>query len=150
MAHFSQPEEWKSDTSPAQPASCLVWPHNTQGLTPKHISAGNPALLHYPASFLRSGKKKPRVSQPAERKMPLQQPTLSLTSPDGGLVWSPEAAQVTRGYSFIITCFISSHYPGGVFSLIFAGSNTTVTEPAVNHSASFGFPAEYEHQGNYS
>ncbi|KAG7233885.1 hypothetical protein INR49_006471, partial [Caranx melampygus] len=81
----------------------------------------------------------------------LQQPTISLTSPDGGLVWSPEAAQVTRGYSFIITCFISSHYPAGVFSLIISGSNTTVTKPAINHSASFEFlAAEYEHQGNYS
>ncbi|XP_071330887.1 uncharacterized protein [Trachinotus anak] len=83
--------------------------------------------------------------------VPLQQPNISLTSPDGGLVWRPEAAEVTRGYGFVITCLISSHYPGGVFSLIFSGSNTTVTKPAVNRSASFEFaPAEYEHQGNYS
>ncbi|TKS92382.1 Immunoglobulin superfamily member 1 [Collichthys lucidus] len=81
----------------------------------------------------------------------LQQPSISLTSPNKGLVWSPEGAEITKGYSFVITCSISSHYPGGVFSLIFSGSNITNTKPAVNQSASFDFPvAEYEHQGNYS
>ncbi|XP_044037976.1 uncharacterized protein LOC122869245 isoform X1 [Siniperca chuatsi] len=81
----------------------------------------------------------------------LQQPSISLTSPNRGLAWSPEGAEVTRGYSFVITCSTSSHYPTGVFILIFSGSNITDTKPAVNHSASFNFPvAEYEHQGNYS
>ncbi|KAG7236323.1 hypothetical protein INR49_001128 [Caranx melampygus] len=51
MVHFSQREERKSHTSPAKPASCLVWPHNNQGLTPKHISAEKPAFLHCAASF---------------------------------------------------------------------------------------------------
>ncbi|KAM9346054.1 uncharacterized protein ABDE67_012667 [Symphorus nematophorus] len=83
--------------------------------------------------------------------VPLQQTGISLTSPNGGLVWSPEGAEVTRGYSFDITCSMNSSYPGGDFSLIFSGSNITNTKPAVNHSASFNFPvAEYEHQGNYS
>ncbi|XP_051245056.1 deleted in malignant brain tumors 1 protein isoform X2 [Dicentrarchus labrax] len=83
--------------------------------------------------------------------VPLQQPSIDLTSPNRGLVWRPEGAEVTRDYSFVITCSISSHYPGGVFSLIFSGSNITDTKPAVNNSASFNFPvAEYEHQGNYS
>ncbi|KAE8283607.1 hypothetical protein D5F01_LYC19010 [Larimichthys crocea] len=83
--------------------------------------------------------------------VPLQQPSIYLTSPNKGLVWSPEGAEITKGYSFVITCSISSHYPGGVFSLIFSGSNITNTKPAVNQSASFDFPvAEYEHQGNYS
>ncbi|XP_074513302.1 uncharacterized protein LOC141781431 [Sebastes fasciatus] len=83
--------------------------------------------------------------------VPLQQPNISLTSPNGGLVWGSEGAEVTWGYSFVFTCSISSHYPGGVFSLIFSGSSLTYTKPAVNHSASFTFPvAEYEHLGNYS
>ncbi|KAM6914142.1 uncharacterized protein PEZ65_014604 [Lycodopsis pacificus] len=83
--------------------------------------------------------------------VPLQQPSISLTSPNGGLVWGPEGAEVTRGYSFVFTCSISSHYPGGVFSLISSGSGLTITKPAVNRSASFDFHvAEYEHLGNYS
>lgn len=81
----------------------------------------------------------------------LQQPNISLTCPNGGLVWSPEGAEVIMGYSFIITCSISPHYPGGLFSLIFSGSNITDTQPAVQQSASFTFPvAEDEHQGSYS
>ncbi|XP_075938787.1 uncharacterized protein LOC142939510 isoform X2 [Anarhichas minor] len=83
--------------------------------------------------------------------VPLQQPSISLTSPNGGLVWGPEGAEVTRGYSFVFTCSNSSHYPGGVFSLISSGSGLTNTKPAVNRSASFDFPvAEYEHLGSYS
>ncbi|XP_033181986.1 scavenger receptor cysteine-rich type 1 protein M130-like [Anabas testudineus] len=80
----------------------------------------------------------------------LQTPSISLTSPDGGLVLSPEAAQVTRGSSFIITCSINSIYPDSRFFLIFSGSGVT-SKSAVDHSASFNFPvAEYKHQGNYS
>ncbi|CAK6960189.1 uncharacterized protein LOC121883855 [Scomber scombrus] len=83
--------------------------------------------------------------------VPLQQPSISLTSPNRGLVWGPEGAVVTRGNSFVLTCSINSSYSGGYFSLIFSGSNITNTEPAVNLSASFNFPvAEYEHEGNYS
>ncbi|XP_038548054.1 leukocyte immunoglobulin-like receptor subfamily B member 3-like [Micropterus salmoides] len=74
----------------------------------------------------------------------LQPPSISLTSPNRG-------SEVTRGDSFVLTCSTSSHYPTGVFFLIFSGSNITDPKPAVNHSASFNFPAaEYEHQGNYS
>ncbi|XP_026203359.1 uncharacterized protein LOC113153777 [Anabas testudineus] len=80
----------------------------------------------------------------------LQKPSISLTSPDGGLVLSPEASQVTRGSSFVITCSINSIYPDGHFFLIFSGSSVT-SKSAVDHSASFNFPvAEYKHQGNYS
>ncbi|XP_053194222.1 uncharacterized protein LOC128378678, partial [Scomber japonicus] len=83
--------------------------------------------------------------------VPLQQPNISLTSPNGGLVWGPEGAEVTRGYSFVLTCSINSNYHEGRFLLIFSGSNITNTKPAVNLSASFNFPvAEYEHEGNYS
>ncbi|CAI5674141.1 unnamed protein product [Oreochromis niloticus] len=79
----------------------------------------------------------------------LQRPIISLTSPNAGLVWGPEGAQITRGYSFILTCSINSTFSSGHFILSFSGSN--LTEPAVNKSASFSFPvAEYEHQGNYS
>ncbi|KAK2832825.1 hypothetical protein Q5P01_016714 [Channa striata] len=81
----------------------------------------------------------------------LQKPSISLTSPDSGVVWGPEVADITRGYSFVIECSISPDSPSGVFHLIFSGSTTTETKSAVNYSASFNFPAaEYEHQGNYS
>ncbi|XP_045886833.1 deleted in malignant brain tumors 1 protein-like [Micropterus dolomieu] len=83
--------------------------------------------------------------------VPLQQPSIYLTFSNRELVWSPEVAEVTRGYSFAFTCSINSTSPGGVFSLIFSGSNITNTKPAVKGSASFNFPvAQYEHQGNYS
>ncbi|XP_005752850.1 uncharacterized protein LOC102195091 [Pundamilia nyererei] len=79
----------------------------------------------------------------------LQRPSISLTSPNAGLVWGPEGAQITRGYSFVLTCSINSTFSSGHFILSFSGSN--LTEPAVNNSASFSFPvAEYERQGNYS
>ncbi|KAG8006704.1 Deleted in malignant brain tumors 1 protein [Nibea albiflora] len=92
---------------------------------------------------------KPRISM--NPVVTLQQPNISLTSPNKGLVWSPEGAEVTKGYSFVITCSINSRYSEGHFILIFSGSNITDTKPAVNQSASFDFPvAEYEHQGNYS
>ncbi|XP_069033768.1 uncharacterized protein [Embiotoca jacksoni] len=81
----------------------------------------------------------------------LQQPCLSLTSPDGRLLRGPEGVEVTRGHSFVFTCSVDSTHPPGVFFLVFSGSNRTDTEPAVNHSASFSFlAAEYRHQGNYS
>ncbi|XP_039905140.1 uncharacterized protein LOC120744687, partial [Simochromis diagramma] len=79
----------------------------------------------------------------------LQRPSISLTSPNAGLVWGPEGAQITRGYSFVLTCSINSTFSSGHFILSFSGSN--LTESAVNNSASFSFPvAEYEQQGNYS
>ncbi|XP_029996227.1 soluble scavenger receptor cysteine-rich domain-containing protein SSC5D-like isoform X2 [Sphaeramia orbicularis] len=81
----------------------------------------------------------------------LHQPSISVTSPSGGLVWVPEGAEVTRGHSFVITCSVSTGYPGGRFTLISDSDNVTTTEAAVNNSASFNFSvAEYEHQGNYS
>ncbi|XP_030592659.1 deleted in malignant brain tumors 1 protein-like [Archocentrus centrarchus] len=79
----------------------------------------------------------------------LQTPNISLTSPSGGLVWGPEGAEVTSGYSFEVTCFINTRFSSGQFILTVPGSK--LTEPAVNNSASFRFPAaDYEHQGNYS
>ncbi|XP_029365018.1 uncharacterized protein LOC115047931 isoform X1 [Echeneis naucrates] len=81
----------------------------------------------------------------------LQRPSISLTSANGGLVLNPEGAEIGKDYRFIFTCSINSTYPGGHFFLLFSGSNTSDSKPAVNHSASFDFPAaEYKHQGNYS
>nr|XP_029136205.1 natural cytotoxicity triggering receptor 1-like [Labrus bergylta] len=81
----------------------------------------------------------------------LQQPSISLTSPNRGLVWSPEGAKVTRGYRFIFICSINSSYSESQFFLISSDSTIVATKPAINHSASFDFPvAEYKHQGNYS
>ncbi|KAL4005199.1 hypothetical protein ACER0C_004912 [Sarotherodon galilaeus] len=61
--------------------------------------------------------------------------------------------QVSRGSSFTISCSIRPQYPGGSFQLTFTSSNAaySYTQPAVNHSAHFLFPAaEPAHQGNYS
>ncbi|XP_045068525.1 uncharacterized protein LOC123483103 [Coregonus clupeaformis] len=81
----------------------------------------------------------------------LLQPNISLSAPNGWMVWGLQGPEVTRGHSFSITCSIQPQYPGGLFYLDFSGSNRTETTPAVNHSASFHFPvAEYKDQGNYS
>ncbi|KAM4527122.1 uncharacterized protein PAE49_024077 [Odontesthes bonariensis] len=77
-----------------------------------------------------------------------QQPNITLTSPNGGLVWNNEVAEVIWGYSFVITCFTNFNYTQGHFILIFSDSNKT--ESAVNKSASFHFPfAKSEDQGHY-
>ncbi|XP_076608394.1 uncharacterized protein LOC143333902 [Chaetodon auriga] len=103
------------------------------------------------SSLSRTFKSPPSDSVTLSVTVKLQQPSISLTSPNGGLVWSPEGAEVTRDYSFVFTCSINSSYSEGRFFLIFSGPNVTYTKPAVNLSASFNFPvAEYEHQGNYS
>uniref|UniRef100_A0AAZ1X0T2 SRCR domain-containing protein n=1 Tax=Oreochromis aureus TaxID=47969 RepID=A0AAZ1X0T2_OREAU len=61
--------------------------------------------------------------------------------------------QLFRGSSFNISCSIQPQYPGGFFQLTFTSSNTSYnyTQPAVNHSSHFLFPAaEPAHQGRYS
>ncbi|XP_026021822.1 uncharacterized protein LOC113021389 isoform X2 [Astatotilapia calliptera] len=81
----------------------------------------------------------------------VQKPSISLTSPSGGLVWGPEGSEITRGYSFVFTCLMNFSSTPGSFILIFSGSNITHIKTAVNNSPSFSFPAaEYGHQGNYS
>ncbi|CAI5641403.1 unnamed protein product [Oreochromis niloticus] len=84
----------------------------------------------------------------------LQQPSISVTSPNGGLVEVYEGAEIISGYSFVFTCTNNENYPGGVFNLIFYGSNmkhTKHTKPSVNNSASFNFPvADFGHEGEYS
>ncbi|KAG9264061.1 hypothetical protein AMEX_G22296 [Astyanax mexicanus] len=82
----------------------------------------------------------------------LLQPNISFSAPDGGSHWGPQGLEVTSGYSFLIICSTQPQYPGGSFHLEFSESNiTSISQPAVNHSATFFFhEADYDHQGNYS
>ncbi|XP_045070293.1 uncharacterized protein LOC123484242 [Coregonus clupeaformis] len=81
----------------------------------------------------------------------LVQPDIFLTDSMGGVSRGHQGPEVFRGYSFTITCSTQPQYPGGSFLLTFTGSNRTQTQPAVNHSAAFLFPAaDDSHQGNYS
>ncbi|XP_039641407.1 scavenger receptor cysteine-rich type 1 protein M160-like, partial [Perca fluviatilis] len=84
----------------------------------------------------------------------LLQPNISLSSSmDGVSVAQQQGFQVFRGSTFTISCFIQPQYPGGSFQLTFTSSNSAhnSTQPAVNHSAHFLFPAaEPAHQGTYS
>lgn len=78
----------------------------------------------------------------------LTQPSITLVRDD------PEMSHVVfNHYSFHFTCSIEPQYPGGHFSLAFTGPNRTfaLTQPAVNHSATFLFQAaDKSLQGNYS
>ncbi|XP_045070187.1 CD5 antigen-like [Coregonus clupeaformis] len=81
----------------------------------------------------------------------LVQPDIFLTDSMGGVSRGQQGPEVFRGYSFTITCSTQPQYPGGSFLLTFTGSKITQTQPAVNHSAAFLFPAaDDSHQGNYS
>ncbi|XP_045075826.1 deleted in malignant brain tumors 1 protein-like [Coregonus clupeaformis] len=81
----------------------------------------------------------------------LVQPDIFLTDSMGGVSRGHQGPEVFRGYNFTITCSTQPEYPGGSFLLTFTGSNRTQTQPAVNHSAAFLFPAaDDSHQGNYS
>ncbi|XP_064820898.1 CD5 antigen-like [Oncorhynchus masou masou] len=80
----------------------------------------------------------------------LVQPDIFLTDPMGGVSRGHQGPEMFRGYNFTITCSTQPQYPGGSFLLTFTGSNRTQTQPAVNHSAAFLFPAaDDSHQGNY-
>ncbi|XP_067433195.1 scavenger receptor cysteine-rich type 1 protein M130-like [Thunnus thynnus] len=84
----------------------------------------------------------------------LLQPIISVSSTmDGVSEAQQQGFQVRRGSDFTISCSIQPQYPGGSFQLTFTSSNTAhnYTQPAVNHSADFLFPAaDPAHQGNYS
>ncbi|XP_031670653.1 uncharacterized protein LOC109877147, partial [Oncorhynchus kisutch] len=81
----------------------------------------------------------------------LVQPDIFLTDPMGGVFRGHQGPEMFRGYNFTITCSTQPQYPGGSLLLTFTGSNRTQTQPAVNHSAAFLFPAaDDSHQGNYS
>uniref|UniRef100_A0A672IJC3 SRCR domain-containing protein n=1 Tax=Salarias fasciatus TaxID=181472 RepID=A0A672IJC3_SALFA len=86
----------------------------------------------------------------------LLHPVLSVSSSSSMLGVSEaqqQGLQVVWGSTFTISCSIQPQYPGGSFQLTFTSSNTSYssTQPAVNHSAHFLFPAaEPGHRGNYS
>ncbi|XP_076742348.1 scavenger receptor cysteine-rich type 1 protein M130 [Maylandia zebra] len=83
----------------------------------------------------------------------LVQPIISVSFMNGVSMAQQQGLQVSRGSNFTISCSIQPQYPGGSFQLTFTSSNTAYnyTQPAVNHSAHFLFPAaEPTHQGNYS
>ncbi|XP_056308705.1 deleted in malignant brain tumors 1 protein [Danio aesculapii] len=81
----------------------------------------------------------------------LQQPSISLSAPDGEFVMGPQGPPVIiRGHNFTIICSTKSQYPGGSFYL-FRESDISRIQPSVSLSASFSFPeADYSHEGNYS
>ncbi|KAK7939331.1 hypothetical protein WMY93_002657 [Mugilogobius chulae] len=77
-------------------------------------------------------------------------PSLCVSSPAGEKC-SSDTVYVTRGDSFVVRCSVPSDVPEGLFLLWFSGSNSSVSEPSVNHSASFSFPlSQSQHQGQYS
>ncbi|KAJ4942014.1 hypothetical protein JOQ06_011885, partial [Pogonophryne albipinna] len=80
----------------------------------------------------------------------LFQPNISVSSSMYGVSGAQQQGfQVFRGSTFSISCSIQPQYPGGSFLL--SSSTHNYTQPAVNHSAHFLFPAaEPAHQGNYS
>ncbi|XP_045891010.1 uncharacterized protein LOC123960373 [Micropterus dolomieu] len=84
----------------------------------------------------------------------LLQPNISASSSvDGVSEAQQQGFQLSRGSNFNISCSIQPQYPGGSFQLAFTSSITShnYTQPAVNHSAHFLFPAaEPAHQGSYS
>ncbi|XP_055079463.1 uncharacterized protein LOC129456431 [Periophthalmus magnuspinnatus] len=77
-------------------------------------------------------------------------PSLCVSSPAGGHC-SSDTVHITRGDSFVLSCSVPSDVPEGLFLLWFSGSNSSVSEPSVNHSASFYFNvSQSQHQGQYS
>nr|XP_015798672.2 scavenger receptor cysteine-rich type 1 protein M130 [Nothobranchius furzeri] len=81
----------------------------------------------------------------------LQQPSISLTYPDGGPIISGQA-DVTEGHRFVFTCSVNSGYTPGVFILKFSGSSPGLkSENTSSLSVSFDFPvADHKDQGDYS
>ncbi|XP_033996898.1 CD5 antigen-like isoform X2 [Trematomus bernacchii] len=84
----------------------------------------------------------------------LFQPNISVSCSMYGVSGAQQQGfQVFRGSTFTISCSIQPQYPGGSFQLNFTSINSAnnYTQPAVNHSAHFLFPAaEPAHQGSYS
>lgn len=80
----------------------------------------------------------------------LERPNISFSS-SVSVSLALQTSQLFRGLSFTITCSVQPQYPGGTFFLTVPWSNRSHAHPAVNHSASFFFPAaDQSHQGNYS
>ncbi|XP_063336948.1 scavenger receptor cysteine-rich type 1 protein M130-like isoform X2 [Pelmatolapia mariae] len=83
----------------------------------------------------------------------LVQPIISVSFMNGVSMAQQQGPQLPRGSNFTISCSIQPQNPGGSFQLTFTSSDTAYnyTQPAVNHSAHFLFPAaKPAHQGNYS
>ncbi|XP_056150146.1 deleted in malignant brain tumors 1 protein-like [Lampris incognitus] len=88
-------------------------------------------------------------------KVTLEQPTISLTSPNAMVMFSPENVEVKRGSRFSLTCSIQSKYPAGFFHLTKLNETAREPKPAFSHSifflAYFTFPSVNDHdQGDYS
>lgn len=80
----------------------------------------------------------------------LERPNISFSS-SVGVYLAPQTSQMFRGLNFTIICSVRPQYPEGTFHLTVPWSNISCVHPAVNHSASFFFPAANDtHQGNYS
>ncbi|XP_030292181.1 CD5 antigen-like [Sparus aurata] len=81
-------------------------------------------------------------------------PNISVSSSKDGVSKAQQQGfQVSKGSTFNISCSVLPQYLGGSFHLTFTSSSTTrnYTQPAVNHSAHFLFPAaKRAHQGSYS
>ncbi|XP_055362539.1 neutrophil immunoglobulin-like receptor 1 [Betta splendens] len=85
----------------------------------------------------------------------LEKPSISLTSPQAMVIYSPDKISVTQGSSFSITCSTYSTYAKGVFHLMRSDKRTSETQPAFTYlifsQANFDFPKiGYEHQGEYT
>ncbi|XP_031696991.1 deleted in malignant brain tumors 1 protein-like [Anarrhichthys ocellatus] len=84
----------------------------------------------------------------------LLQPIITVSSSMYGVSEAQQqGAPMLRRSTFTICCSIQPQYLGGSFQLTFTSSNSAhnYTQPAVNHSAHFLFPAvEPAHQGSYS
>ena len=75
--------------------------------------------------------------------------------PENGVSRAPPQGpeRVLEGSIFSVSCSVRPQYPGGSFQLTFtsSGASHTRTQPAVNHSAHFLFPAaEPAHRGSFS
>lgn len=80
-------------------------------------------------------------------------PNISVSSSKNGVSKAQQQGfQVSKGSTFNISCSVLPQYLGGSFQLTFTSSSTAhnYTQPAVNHSAHFLFPAaKLAHQGSY-
>ncbi|XP_065805981.1 scavenger receptor cysteine-rich type 1 protein M130-like isoform X2 [Labrus bergylta] len=64
--------------------------------------------------------------------------------------YQPRNILLSKGHGFSVTCSVKPQYPGGYFSIRF-NQAISISQPAVNHTAHFMFPAADEaHTGTYS
>ncbi|KAK2818492.1 hypothetical protein Q5P01_024053 [Channa striata] len=92
-------------------------------------------------------------SRCAAQRVCVHRPTAHLCVLHGVSEAKHQGFQVSTGSTFAISCSVQPQYPGGSFQLDFTSSKAanSYTQPAVNHSAHFLFPAaEPAHQGSYT